>query len=335
MPSLLSGDAALIAASAAAVLLLLALDLGVLRRTPRDPTFRSSAIWTTVWFGLAVAFGAGLTARMGTEHGVAFFSAYLVEQALSVDNMLVLIVIFAQFRVPPAAQRKALVAGVLGAVVLRTGLVVGGASLLAQIHALTYLLGAVLVATAVKLALSGDAAVEEAGERRPGLVERLARRIIPVSRSLDGTRLFTREAVPVPVPGGGGSATRLALRATPLLIVVLVIEVTDLVFALDSVPAVLGVTSDPFVALTSNLFAVLGLRSLFFVVSGLLSRLRYLQTGLVLILLFIGTKMLVSFAVEIPVGASLLVISTLLGGAVLASLRAPRTQAERPQHEQA
>ncbi|HWU87663.1 MAG TPA: TerC/Alx family metal homeostasis membrane protein [Kofleriaceae bacterium] len=330
MPLPFSGDAALIAASAAAVLLLLALDLGVLARTPRDPTLRRSAAWTAVWFGLAVAFGAGVTARLGAEHGVAFFSAYLVEQALSVDNLLVLIVIFAQFRVPPAAQRKALVAGVLGAVVLRTALVVGGASLIEQVHAVTYLLGAVLVATAVKLALSGDAKAQEAGEPRPGLVERIARRVLPVSRSLDGTRLLTREAVPVP---GGGGRTRLAWRVTPLLIVILVIEVTDLVFALDSVPAVLGVTSDPFLALTSNLAAVLGLRSLFFVVSGLLARLRHLQTGLVLILLFIGIKMLASFAVEIPARASLLVITTLLGGAVLASLRAPR--AERPQHEQA
>jgi tellurite resistance protein TerC len=245
--------------------------------------------------------------------------------------MLVLIVIFAQFRVPPAAQRKALVAGVLGAVVMRTALVVGGASLIEQVHAVTYLLGAVLVATAIKLALSGDAREQEAGEPRPGLVERIARRILPVSRELDGTRLFTREAVPV--PGDAIGRTRLAWRVTPLLIVVLVIEVTDLVFALDSVPAVLGVTSDPFIALTSNLFAVMGLRSLFFLVSGLLARLRYLQTGLVLILLFIGTKMLASFAIEIPVAASLLVITTILGGAVLASLRAPR--AERPHHEQA
>lgn len=235
--------------------------------------------------------------------------------------MLVLIVIFAQFRVPPAAQRKALVAGVLGAVVLRTALVVGGASLIEQVHAVTYLLGAVLVATAVKLALSGDAKEQEAGEPRPGLVERIARRILPVSRELDGTRLFTRETVQIAGEAGAGGRTRLAWRATPLLIVVLVIEVTDLVFALDSVPAVLGVTSDPVIALTSNLFAVLGLRSLFFLVSGLLARLRYLQTGLVLILLFIGTKMLASFAIEIPVAASLLVITTILGGAV----RSPRS----------
>jgi tellurite resistance protein TerC len=331
MPFSLTSNAALGVAFALIVLALLALDLGIFRRAPRDPTFRQSALWTAAWVGLAVAFALGVTARMGPDQGLAFASAYLVEQSLSVDNMLVLIVIFAQFRVPPAAQRKALIAGVLGAVVLRTALIIGGASLIAHFHAVTYLLGAVLVVTAVKLALGGggegsaasaaSAAGAEPGRPRAGLVERIARRILPVAPDYDGTRLVTRDP-----------ATR-RLRATPLLIVVLVIEMTDLVFALDSVPAVLGVTADPFLALTSNLFAVMGLRSLFFLVQGLLSRLRYLQAGLVLILLFIGAKMLVSFAVEIPVAASLLVITAILGGAVAASLRPP--SAERPQHEQA
>ena len=317
----LSGNAALGAGFALLVLLLLALDLGLLRRGPRDPpdpTLRRSALWTAVWVGLAAAFGLGVTARLGPEQGLAFASAYLVEQSLSVDNLLVIVVIFAQFGVPPAAQRKALVAGVLGAVVLRTVMIVGGASLIAHVHAVTYLLGAVLVATAAKLALGGGGEVDpEAGAgapRRPGVVERLARRVLPVSPGYDGARLVARD------PATG------RLRATPLLIVVLVIEVTDLVFALDSVPAVLGVTTDPFLALTSNLAAVMGLRSLFFVVSGLLARLRYLQAGLVLILLFIGAKMLASFAIEIPVGASLLVITAILGGAVAASLLTPREE---------
>ena len=325
MPPLPSGDAALGAAFLLLVLFLLALDLGAFRRSPRDPTLRQSALWTGLWFGLAAMFGLGVTARMGPEQGLAFASAYLVEQALSVDNMLVIVVIFAQFGVPPAAQRKALIAGVLGAVVLRTALILGGARLIACFHPVTYLLGAVLVATAVKLALGGDAhgggdgedealAPAAARPRRPGLVERIARRVLPVSPGYDGTRLVTRDP-----------ASR-RLRATPLLIVVLVIEMTDLVFALDSVPAVLGVTSDPFLALTSNLAAVMGLRSLFFVVSGLLVRLRYLQAGLVLILLFIGAKMLASFAVEIPVGASLLVITAILGGAVSASLLTPTAE---------
>lgn len=329
MPPSLSGNAVLGAAFALIVLVLLALDLGLFRRSPRDPTFRQSALWTAAWVGLAVAFGLGVTARMGTDSGLAFFSAYLVEQSLSVDNMLVIIVIFAQFGVPPAAQRKALIAGVIGAVVLRTLMILGGASLIAHFHAVTYLLGAVLVATAVKLARSsaagssgGDGGAEaKVDPPRAGLVERLVRRVVPVSAGYDGTKLVTRDP-----------ADR-RLRATPLLIVVLVIELTDLVFALDSVPAVLGVTADPFLALTSNLFAVLGLRSLFFVVSGLLARLRYLQTGLVLILLFIGMKMLLSFAMHVPVAASLLVIATILGGAIVASLRTP--SAERPQHERA
>ena len=335
MPPWLSSDAALGAAFLLLVLFLLGLDLGLFRRTPRDPTLRQSALWTGVWVGLAAVFGLGVAARMGPDSGVAFASAYLVEQSLSVDNMLVIVVIFAQFAVPPAAQRKALIAGVLGAVVLRTGLVLGGAQLIAHVHAVTYLLGAVLVVTAVKLAIDGGGG--EGGEhaadgaapppRRPGLIERLARRALPVASGYDGTRLLTRDAA---------TGRRVA---TPLLIVVLVIEMTDLVFALDSVPAVLGVTPDPFIALTSNLFAVLGLRSLFFLVSGLLCRLRYLQAGLVLILLFIGAKMLFSFAVELPVAASLLVILAILCGAVAASLFLPGSDsisdAERQSYEQA
>lgn len=327
-------DAALGAAFLLLVLLLLALDLGLLRRAPRDPTLRQAALWTAVWVGLAAAFALGLAARRGPEEGLAFASAYLVEQSLSIDNMLVIAVIFAQLAVPPAAQRKALVAGVVGAVVLRTGLVLGGAALIAHVHAVTYVLGAVLVATAVKLALGGgDSAGEGAAPRRPGLAERLARRIVPVAPAYDGTRLLTRDPA---------SGRRLA---TPLLLAVIAIEATDVVFALDSVPAVLGVTPDPFLALTSNLFAVLGLRSLFFLVSGLLARLRYLQAGLTLILLFIGAKMLVAFAVELPVAASLLVILAILGGAVAASLILPHPHprprphplagAERPRHEQA
>jgi tellurite resistance protein TerC len=315
----LSGDAALAAGAALVVLILLALDLGLFRRTAQEPTLRRSALWTAAWVGLAAAFGLGVTARLGPDQGLAFASAYLVEQSLSVDNMLVILLIFSRFGVPPAARRTALVAGVLGAVVLRTLMILGGAQLIAHFHAVTYLLGAVLVATAARLALGGAEPEPEAP--RAGIIERLARRVLPVSPGYDGARLVTRDP-----------ATR-RLRATPLLIVVLVIEVTDLVFALDSVPAVLGVTADPLLALTSNLFAVLGLRSLFFVVAGLLARLRHLQTGLVLILLFIGAKMLASFAVEIPVGASLLVIVVILGGAVAASLRTPST--ERTQHEQA
>jgi tellurite resistance protein TerC len=313
MTPLFSGNAAFVVAFALTILILLALDLGVFQRTPRAPTFKESLAWTAVWLALAVMFGAGVTHQLGAEHGLAFFSAYLVEEALSVDNMLVVILIFTRFGIPQLAQRKALFAGIAGAVVMRTVLILGGTSLVARFHFITYALGAVLVVAAVQLARGGDGDGDEAP--KPSLAERIARRVLPVSRSLDGTRLFTRQDG--------------ALRVTPLLVAILVIEVTDVVFALDSIPAVLGVTSDPFIALTSNLFAVLGLRSLFFVVSGLLARLRYLKTGLVLILVFVGAKMLAASVIEIPIAANLAVIATILGGAVFASLRHPATQPER------
>src|SRR5262245_23255800 len=177
MSMLPSGNVALGAAFAFIVLILLALDLGLFRRHTRDPTFRESALWTAAWFGLAAAFGLGVAARMGPDQGLAFASAYLVEQSLSVDNLLVIIVIFAQFAVPRVAQRKALIAGVLGAVVMRTVMILGGTQLIAHFHAVTYLLGAVLVATAVKLALGGGDGDQAPEMPRAGLVERFVRRV--------------------------------------------------------------------------------------------------------------------------------------------------------------
>jgi tellurite resistance protein TerC len=196
---------------------------------------------------------------------------------------------------------------------LRTLLIVGGTSLVARFHWLTYGLGGLLVLAAIKLARGDRDAEEEMAPK--SFTERVARGLLPVSSRLDGARFLTRE--------------RGLLRVTPLLVAVLVIEVTDVVFALDSIPAVLGVTSDAFIALTSNLFAVLGLRSLFFLVAGLLARLRHLKTGLALVLVFVGGKMLGSFVFDVPVGLSLVVVALILGGATLASLRSPRRQDER------
>jgi tellurite resistance protein TerC len=302
-----TGSAGLWLAFALTVTSLLAIDLGVFQRRPREPTFKESLAWSATWIALALTFGVGVSASLGLAKGLEFFTAYVLEKTLSVDNLFVLLLIFGHFAIPVAAQRKALAAGVVGAFVLRTALILGGVSLVSRFHALTYLLGALLVVAAVKLVRTeSDDATEAAPE---SVTERVARKIFPVTKRLDGARFFTREAG--------------AFRVTPLFVAVLVIEVTDVVFALDSIPAVLGVTSDPFVALTSNLFAVLGLRSLFFLVSGLLARLRHLKTGLALVLLFVGGKMLGSFAFDVPVGVSLAIVSLLLGGATLASLRTP------------
>jgi tellurite resistance protein TerC len=306
-----AGSAALWLAFALTVISMLAVDLGFFQRGAREPTFKESLAWSAAWVALATTFGLGVAAHLGASKGLEFFTAYLLEKALSIDNLFVLMLVFAHFAIPATAQRRALAAGVVGAVVLRGALIVGGTSLVARFHPLTYLLGALLVLAAIKLVRTK----EDAEQAPESLTERVARRALPVSRRLDGARFFTREDG--------------ALRVTPLLVAVLVIEVTDVVFALDSIPAVLGVTSDSFIALTSNLFAVLGLRSLFFLVSALLARLRHLKTGLALVLLFVGGKMLGSFAFDVPVGASLLVVAFLLGGATLASLRAPTRQDER------
>jgi len=302
------GSAGLWLAFALTVTSMLAVDLGIFQRADREPTWKESLAWSAAWVALATTFGIGVTARLGAARGLEFFTAYVVEKALSIDNLFVLLLIFSQFAIPAPGQRRALAAGVVGAFVLRAALIVGGTSLVARFHFLTYLLGALLIVVGAKLAR------DDPDEEKPpaSVTERFARRVLPVSQRLDGVRFFTREAG--------------RLCVTPILVAVLVIEVTDLVFALDSIPAVLGVTSDPFIALTSNLFAVLGLRSLFFLVAGLLARLRHLKAGLALVLLFLGVKMLGSFAFEIPIGASLSVLALLLGGAIVVSLRPARPE---------
>jgi tellurite resistance protein TerC len=317
MPLALAGNAAAWLAFALTVSSMLALDMGVFQRKPRAPTVREAAAWSAVWVALAVVFGLGVSARLGAAKGAQFFTAYVLETALSVDNLFVVLLVFAQLSIPAWAQRKALAAGVVGAFVLRGALLVGGTALVARFHALTYALGALLVFAAVKLARDAPSEDEPPA---PSLAERALRRVLPVSRSLDGTKLFTREAG--------------RLHATPLFVAVVVLEVADFVFALDSIPAVLGVTSDPFVALTSNLFAVLGLRALFFLVADLLARLRHLKTGLALVLAFVGGRMVLSFALDVPPVASLLVVVSILGGAALASLRSsPAPQGGEAHHE--
>ncbi|WP_394825462.1 TerC/Alx family metal homeostasis membrane protein [Pendulispora albinea] len=308
MTHLTTDTAALWLAFGLVVLSMLALDLGLFQRQPHAPSTRESLAWSAVWLALAATFGAGVTLQLGAAKGVQFFTAYLLEKALSVDNLFVMVLVFGYFDIPAWAQRKVLVAGVAGAFVLRTVLILPGTSLVAHFHFLIYILGALLIVAAYKL-LREEPSDETRSE---GLVERTARRMFRIAPALDGTRFFTRKDG--------------VLFATPLLVTLLVIEATDVVFALDSIPAVLGATTDPFIALTSNLFAVLGLRSLYFLLPKLLARLRHLKIGLSLVLLFIGAKMLASFAFEVPAGVSLLVITCLLGGSTLTSLRSERAR---------
>lgn len=285
---------------------MLALDLGVLQREPRPVKLREALIWCGVWAALAVGFGGLIGWWRGSELAEQYLAGYLVELCLSVDNIFVFILVFAYFKVEPQWQHRVLFWGIIGAVAMRGVFILAGVGVIARFHWVLYLFGAFLVYTGVKLALPQRAD----HEMDPGknFAVKLIRRWFPVALAPDGGRFFTIE--------NGRRA------ATPLLLVLVVIETTDLVFALDSIPAVLAITTNGFVALTSNIFAILGLRSLYFALSGVMQLFRYLRAGLAVILGFIGVKMLVSHWVHISTGTSLAVIGGVLAASVFVSLLA-------------
>ena len=283
---------------------MLALDLLVLHRDARPVPFREAAAWSVVWVSLALGFGAFVAATRGGEVGGEYLAGYLIELSLSVDNVFVFALIFAAFAVPAAYQHRLLFWGILGAIVFRALFIAAGTAILAAAHWVIYLLGVLLVVTGVRLARSRGHAV--APERNPVL--RLFRRAVPMTEGYRGAAFVVRE-----------HGRRVA---TPLLAVLVAIETTDIMFALDSIPAVFAVTTDPFVVFSSNLFAILGLRSLYFLLAGLLDRFVYLKTGLAALLVFAGAKILVGAVVKVPIGLSLAVIVLILGTAIGASLLA-------------
>ena len=290
----------------------LALDLGVVNRKAHVVRPREAALWTLFCVSLATLFAAWLFWRFGTRVGLEFTTGYLIEYALSVDNLFVFLVVFSYFGVPAQHQHRVLFWGILGALVLRAVFIVLGAALLARFQWLIYLFGVFLLVTGIKLLLAREVEVEP--EKNPVL--RLVRRFLPVTPAYHGHRFLVR------LDG--------RLFATPLLLVLVVIEATDVVFAVDSIPAIFGVTRDPFIVFTSNIFAILGLRSLYFLLSDFMDRFHYLSVGLGLVLAFIGLKMVGSAWFHVPIGISLGVIVALLGGSVLASFlfppRAPSAQ---------
>lgn len=293
------------------VVVLLALDLGMFLRTKGEPTLRESVAWTAVWAAVAGLFALLLGGTLGAGASLSFLTAWVVEQALSVDNLFVFLIVFGELAVPGPARKRALAWGVLGALVLRIGLLAAGGAFLAHFHAVGWLLGAVLVAMGLRAAndlrKGRDEGHASAGH---GGAARLLGRVVPVGDRFDGDRFFTLAA-----------GRRVA---TPLLVAVITILVADVVFALDSIPAVLGVSVDPIVVVPSNVLAVLGLRSLFFLVQGLLARLRYLPHGLAAVLVVVGAKMLLGALVTIPTWLSLASVLTVLAIAVGFSLRATR-----------
>jgi tellurite resistance protein TerC len=296
----------------ALVLLLLAIDLGVLRRRAAEVTTRAALAWTGVWTLLALGFAAFLHHRSGAGPALDFLTAWALEKALSVDNLLVFVLLLAAFRVPKLHEHRLLTFGILGALVLRAGFVLAGAAIVGRFHAVTYLFGAILLASGIKLLTAREEADDAPTE---GRVMKLLRRFVPSTDTFRGGRFLVFE---------GGK-----WLATPMLFALVAIETTDLLFAVDSVPAVFGVTTDPFLVLTSNVLAILGLRSLFFVLRNALAKLHFLKPALALVLAFMGVKMLVAVRYEIPTSASLATLAILLGGAALAShVRARRLASE-------
>jgi tellurite resistance protein TerC len=289
------------------ILAMLVVDLNVSRRRGQAGheaamPMRTAALWTAVWIGLALCFNLGIYFWRGAEPALEFFTAYLIEKALSVDNLFVFVLIFSLFGVPVLYQRRVLFWGVIGALVMRGVFIAAGAALLHRFHWLIYVFGAFLIFTGIKLALSGETEIKP--ERNP--LVKLFRRVVPVTDHFEGERFFLRRAG--------------VLMATPLLLVLLVVESTDLVFAVDSIPAVLAVTQEPFLVYTSNVFAILGLRALYFLLAGAMARFHYLKLALSMILGFVGVKMLIADFYKIPIALSLGVIAGLLALAVVASL---------------
>jgi tellurite resistance protein TerC len=283
---------------------LLILDLAVLNRRSHVLTFREAITWSGGLVLLAHLFALFLLWREGTQHALEFYTGYLIELSLSVDNLFVFLLIFSYFCVRPEAQPKVLKWGILGAIVMRLIMIALGALLLQEFDWIVYVFGAILVYTGIRMFRQKEEIVQL--ERNP--VVRLARRLLPFDKAYDGTRFFTRT-----VNG--------RLLATPLLLVVLVVEWSDLVFAIDSIPAIFAVTRDPFLVYSSNIFAILGLRALFFVLAGMLDKFVYLKTGVAFILLFVGLKMTLSAWIHIPTALSLAVIVLTLSTAIGLSLR--------------
>lgn len=299
------GTPALWAGFIAFVLALLALDLGVFHRKAHAVTVKEAAIWSVVWVGLALSFNALVLHWFGPQRGLEFLTGYLIEKALAVDNIFVFYAIFAYFAVPAAYQHRVLFWGVLGALAMRAVFIFAGAALLAKFHWFIYVFGGILVFTGIKLLTMPEDGIHP--EKNPAY--RLLRRFIPAVSEYHGPR-FTI------VQEG-------KRYATPLLIVLVLIEWTDLVFAVDSIPAIFAVTNDPFIVFTSNIFAILGLRSLFFLLQGVIGRFHLLKPALAAVLLFVGGKMLLIDFVKLPVALSLGIVAGLIAIGVVASLVVP------------
>jgi len=296
------------------VALMLALDLGVFHRKAHAISLREATVWSAVWIGLAAVFALGVFLLFGPQRGLEFTTGYLIEKALSVDNIFVMVMLFGAFGVPAHQQHRVLFWGILGALVMRAIFIFAGVALIARFHWTVYLFGLFLVFAGVRMLLSRG----EHGHPEKNVMVRLARRVLPGAPGQNTERFFVR------VNG--------RRMVTTLFLALVAVEFTDLIFAVDSIPAVLAISQDPFIVFTSNIFAILGLRSLYFVLAGVVHKFRYLKVGLALVLVFVGVKMTIVDIFKIPVGVSLAVIGVLITGSILSSLVADgrrRTLEER------
>lgn len=293
----------------AAVLAILALDLGVLHRRSEKVSLREAATWSAVWVALSLCFAAAIFWNLGKQAGLEFLTGYLIEYALSVDNIFVFVLIFSYFNVPEKYQHRVLFWGIIGALVLRGLMIVAGSALVARFAWTLYIFGAFLLFTGVKMALQKDAAVYNP-DHDPIL--RLSRRLMRITDGYRGDSFFVRE------PDATG---QLRNAATPLFIVLMIVDTTDVIFATDSIPAIFAVTRDPFIVYTSNICAVLGLRALYFLLANVVDKFRYLKLGLSIVLIFIGAKMLLEHFLHIPILISLAVVGLVLGASIVVSMK--------------
>jgi tellurite resistance protein TerC len=295
------------------VLAMLAVDLLVFHKEAHEVGAREAAAWSLVWIILALAFGGGVYRFMGREAGLEYFTGYLIEKALSVDNIFVFVLIFSSFRVPARYQHRVLFWGILGALLMRGAMIGAGAYLIQQFHWIIYVFGAFLVFTGIRTAMH----VEHHFDSESSLAIRLIRRLIPVTNAYHGQRFFVHEQ-------GHRRSRRMA---TPLFVVLALVETTDLIFAVDSIPAIFAVTQEPFIVYSSNVFAILGLRAVYFLLADVIHRFHYLKAGLSTVLVFVGLKMLATDVYKVPVGISLGAIALVLGASIAASWFRPRTSA--------
>jgi tellurite resistance protein TerC len=288
------------------VLAMLAVDLGVVHRRSHQVTLKEALVWSGIWVALALLFALGVYVWDGSQPALEFLTGYLIEKSLSVDNIFVFVLIFSYFKVPARYQHKVLFWGILGALVMRAMFIFAGIALLQQLHWIIYVFGALLILTGIKMATEKDKEIHP--DKNPVL--KLFRRLVPVTEDYHADHFFVKQAR--------------HYAATPLFIVLLVVETTDVIFAVDSIPAILGITVDPFLVYTSNVFAILGLRALYFALAGVMQLFHYLHYGLSAILVFVGAKMLLADVYKLPVGVALGVIAGILLMAVIASLMRPQ-----------